>query len=214
MSVIAPTILAEDEAAYQAAVEKIHPFAQRVHIDIADGKFAPTFTITADRVWWPKEWVVDIHAMVTRPDEYLETLISLKPYMIIFHVEVEIDLVPILQRIKASGIHAGVALLRSTVPATVSAAIQAADHVLIFSGDLGHYGGTANLMQLEKVRLIKAIKNDVEIGWDGGVSPENIFMLIQGGIDVLNVGGAIMKATDPQAAYVKLIENSKRHGII
>lgn len=214
MSVIAPTILAENETDYRAAVEKIHPFAQRVHIDIADGKFAPTFTIAADRVWWPKEWIVDIHAMVSRPDEYLETLISLKPYMIIFHVEVEVDLSPILRRIKASGIHAGVAILRSTVPTTVSAAIQEADHVLIFSGDLGHYGGTANLMQLEKVRLVKEIKNNVEIGWDGGVSPENIFTLIQGGVDVLNVGGAIMDAANPQAVYTTLVGNSKKHGVI
>ena len=51
-------------------------------------------------------------------------------------------------------------LLRSTVPSSVSAAIQQADHVMVFTGDLGKYGGTANLMQLEKVRLIKQINPD------------------------------------------------------
>ena len=197
MSVIAPAILAESPDDYKAMVERIHPFAQRVHVDICDGEFAPTFTIGAAQVWWPQEWIVDIHAMVARPSEHLETLISLKPHMIIFHAEVTEDIVPVLQHVKQFGIKAGVALLRSTVPSTVTAAIEAADHVMIFSGELGKYGGTASLMQLEKVRLIRMIRQDVEIGWDGGANIENAYSLAQGGVDVLNVGGVIAKASDP-----------------
>jgi ribulose-phosphate 3-epimerase len=195
-------------------VERIHPFAKRVHIDICDGEFAQTFTIGAAQVWWPQEWVVDIHAMVARPSEHLETLISLKPHLIIFHAEVNEDIVPILQHVKQFGIKAGVALLRSTVPSTVSTAIQAADHVMIFSGDLGKYGGTASLMQLEKVRLIRMIRQDVEIGWDGGANVENAYSLAQGGVDVLNVGGTIAKSDDPQATYNALVAEINKHGVI
>jgi len=214
MSVVAPAILAETPDDYKAAVERVHPFAQRVHIDICDGEFAPSFTIGAAQVWWPQEWVVDIHAMVARPSEHLETLVSLKPHMIIFHAEVQEDLAPILQHVKQFGIKAGVALLRPTVPSTVTAAIEAADHVMIFSGDLGKYGGTASLMQLEKVRLIRAIRQDLEIGWDGGANVENAYSLAQGGIDVLNVGGVIAKADDPQATYTALVNEINKHGVI
>jgi ribulose-phosphate 3-epimerase len=214
MSVIAPCVLAENPDDYKAIVERIHPFAERVHVDISDGEFAPTFTVGAAQVWWPQEWTVDIHAMVARPSEHLETLISLKPHMIMFHVEVEEDIVPILQHIQKFDIKAGVALLKTTVPSTVSAAIQQADHVMIFSGELGKYGGTASLMQLEKVRLIRAIKPNVEIGWDGGVTTENAFSLSQGGVDVLNVGGALAKAEDPQSVYATLVNEINKHGII
>lgn len=214
MSVIAPAILAENPDDYKAIVERFHPFAERVHVDISDGEFAPTFTIGAAQVWWPQEWTVDIHAMVARPSEHLETLISLKPHMIMFHVEVEEDIVPILQHIQKFGIKAGVALLKTTVPSTVAAAIQQADHVMIFSGELGKYGGKASLMQLEKVRLIRAIKPNVEIGWDGGVTPENAYNLSQGGVDVLNVGGALAKAEDPQSVYATLVNEINKHGII
>lgn len=214
MSVVAPALLAETADAYKEMVERIHPFAQRVHVDISDGEFAPTFTIGAAQVWWPQEWIVDIHAMVARPSEHLETLISLKPHMIIFHAEVTEDIVPILQHIKQFGIKAGVALLRSTVPAKVATAIQAADHVMIFSGELGKYGGTASLMQLEKVRLIRMIRQDVEIGWDGGVNVENAYSLAQGGVDVLNVGGALAKAADPQAAYTAMVNEINKHTVI
>lgn len=214
MSAIAPAILCETPDDYKAAVERLHSFAQRVHIDICDGEFAPTFTVGAAQVWWPQEWVVDIHAMVARPSEHLETLISLKPQTIIFHAEVEEDIVPILQHIKKFDIKAGLALLKPTVPATIAPAIQAADHVMIFSGDLGKYGGTASLMQLEKVRLIRAIKPDVEIGWDGGVKVENAYNLAQGGVDVLNVGGTLANADDPGTIYATLVSEINKHGVI
>jgi ribulose-phosphate 3-epimerase len=214
MSVIAPALLAETPDDYKAMVERINGFAQRVHVDICDGEFAPSFTIGAAQVWWPQEWVVDIHAMVARPSEHLETLLSLKPSTIIFHAEVQEDIVPVLDHIKKFGIKAGVALLKTTVPNTVAPAIEAADHVMIFSGELGKYGGTASLMQLEKVRLIRAIRQDIEIGWDGGVNVENAYGLSQGGVDVLNVGGTLANAEDPAAIYASLVNEINKHGVI
>jgi ribulose-phosphate 3-epimerase len=214
MGTIAPAVLAESPDDYKAQIERIAPFAQRVHIDISDGEFAPTFTVNEAQVWWPQEWIVDIHAMVARPSDHLETLVSLKPHMIIFHAEVNEDIVPTLQHVKKFGIKAGIALLRSTVPNTVAAAIKEADHVMIFSGDLGKYGGTANMMQLEKVRLIRNIRQDVEIGWDGGVTVANSYGIAQGGVDVLNVGGTIAKADDPKTVYATLVNEINKHGVM
>jgi len=214
MADIAPCITVESNEEYKAAVERLHPFAKRVHIDLMDGEFAPTFSVGVDKFWWPKEWDVDIHAMVARPSEYVNQLIQLKPKSIIFHAEVQEDLVPILQKIKAAGIRAGVGLLKPTVPSTVQQYIQAADHVMVFCGDLGHYGGKADLMQLEKVRLIRGIKGDLEIGWDGGAAVENVFSLSQGGVDVINAGGAINKASDPGGVYSKMVAELSKHGII
>jgi ribulose-phosphate 3-epimerase len=214
MSVIAPTVTAETPDAYKAQIERIHEFTERIHIDISDGEFAPSFLVGAAQVWWPQGWTADIHAMVARPSDHLETLIALKPNMIIFHVEVQEDIVPVLQQIKRAGIKAGIALLRSTVPSTVAAAINEADHVMIFSGDLGSQGGTASLMQLEKIRLIRAIRQNVEIGWDGGVTVENAFSLTQGGVDVLNVGHTIAGADDPKSVYATLVSEINKHGVI
>lgn len=213
-SVIAPALLSDNAEAYKAYIERIHPFAERVHIDFSDGEFAPHFTLSAEQLWWPEGWTVDIHAMVARPMEHIQALVALKPNMIIFHVEAEPNMVPILEYVKKAGIKAGVALLRSTVPETVKDAIEAADHVMVFSGELGRYGGTANLMQLEKVRLIKAIRPSVEIGWDGGVNAENAYTLTQGGVTVLNVGGALAKADDPASVYATLVQEINKRGVI
>lgn len=214
MSVIVPTIMAETIDELRAASEKIQPFARRVHIDISDGEFAPTFLLSEGQLFWPESWEVDVHAMVTRPSEHLAQLIQLKPSMVILHAEAAEDVASHLNSLKAAGIRAGVALLKTTVPAAVAPAIQAADHVMIFSGDLGRFGGTASMMQLEKIRLIKKIKPDVEIGWDGGVKVENAYTLTQGGVDVLNVGGEIANAEDPTTTYNQLVKEINKHGVI
>jgi ribulose-phosphate 3-epimerase len=214
MSVIAPAILVDTAEAYKQSVERLHPFAQRVHIDLSDGEFAPTFTVGPQDLWWPKEWQVDIHAMVARPAEYVEALVALAPHTIIFHVEAVADLVPVLQQVKAKGIRAGVALQKPTVPSTVEAAIKEADHVMVFTGSLGSYGGVASLFQLEKVRLIKAINPTAEIGWDGGITIDNAYTLTQGSVDVLNVGKTIAAADDPEAVYATLISETNKHGVL
>lgn len=215
MSVIAPAVLAENANLYKEAIDRIQPFAQRVHIDISDGEFAPTFTVGLNEVWWPEGWEVDIHAMVARPAEHLQMLVQLKPSMVIFHAETDTAQLPsVLATLKQYDIRAGVSLLRSTVPSSVAPIIQQADHVMVFTGDLGRYGGTANLMQLEKVRLIKQINPDAEIGWDGGVNVDNAYTLTQGGVNVLNVGGAIQKATHPAEVYGQLVEEINKQGVL
>ena len=215
MSVIAPAVLAENADQYKQTIDKIQPFANRIHVDVSDGEFAPTFTVGFNELWWPEGWEVDIHAMVARPAEHLQTLVQLKPSMVIFHAEADTEQLPsVLATLKQYNIKAGISLLRPTVPASVTNLIQQADLVMVFTGDLGKYGGTANLMQLEKVRLIKQINPEAEIGWDGGVNLDNAYTLTQGGVNVLNVGGAIQKAMDAETAYKQLVDEINKQGVL
>ncbi len=214
MAEIAPALLAENADDYKTQAERLSAFAKRVHVDITDGVFAPNFTVSEEQVWWPAEWIVDIHAMVAQPSQHVQQLVSLRPSLIIFHVECQEDLTQIIQYVKQNGVKAGIALQRPTVPSTVASLIEMVDHVMVFSGDLGRYGGTASLMQLEKVRLIKKINASVEIGWDGGVTIDNAFTLSQGGVDVLNVGGTIAKSDDPAVTYSQLVNEINKQGVI
>ncbi len=214
MSVIVPTIMAETVDQYRAALEMMQPFARRIHVDISDGEFAPTFLLGEAQLYWPQGLEVDIHAMVARPSEHLAQLIALKPHMVILHAETTENTLSHIQLLKNSGIKAGIALLKPTVPAKVADLIKAADHVMIFSGDLGKNGGIASMMQLEKVRLVKGINPSVEIGWDGGVNIENAYTLTQGGVDVLNAGGAIADAVSAADAYQELVKEINKHGVI
>ncbi|PID31232.1 hypothetical protein CR983_02190 [Candidatus Saccharibacteria bacterium] len=210
---IAPTILSESIDDFQQKIRRYEPFAKRAHIDIADGEFAPTVTVSVGQLYWPAEWRVDIHVMAKRPSEYIQSLIDLHPYSVILHAEADEDLTPLFDQLKKAEIRIGIALLRSTVPKTVANYIEAADHVMIFSGDLGKYGGSAHMIQLEKVRLIHKINARVEIGWDGGATPDNVFTLAQGGVDVINSGGAFDSADNPAELYERMVAEANKKGM-
>lgn len=214
MTVIAPCITAESPEAYQAAVERLTPFAQRVHIDLSDGQFAPNFLVGVESLYWPASWIVDIHIMSHQPSQYLQSVYSLRPRTVIFHAESNEDVLPLMQQVKQAGMRAGLALLKPTVPKLVAPLIEAADHVMIFSGTLGQYGGTASMMQLEKIRLVRMINQGVEIGWDGGAAVDNVFSLMQGGVDIINVGGAINRADDPQGVYNQMSIELSKQGVL
>ena len=214
MSIIAPAILSETSNDFKIYIDKIDGFAKRIHIDISDGKFAPNKTISPEQIWWPSGLITDIHAMVENPMDSLQKMIDLRPNLVIYHAEIKNDyFIEAVKELKKVGIKVGVALLRSTVPTDVSKLISMVDHVLIFSGDLGKYGGTANLIQLEKIRLIKTINPKAEIGWDGGVNLTNAFAIANDGVDVLDVGGAIAKANKPVDMYNQLVNEANRKGV-
>ena len=103
MAVIAPAVLSATPEDYKTQLEHVHTFANRGHVDLSDGSFAPTETVKPNQIWWPQQWQIDIHAMVAEPSEYLEVLTNLKPNMIIFHAEVKEDLVAIMQQVKQLG---------------------------------------------------------------------------------------------------------------
>ena len=201
---ICPSILASYSDEYDRQIEHVAPFATRLHIDVADGSFAPNKTVEANEIWWPGGIRADVHVMYRRPIEIIDTLIALEPQLVIMHAEAEGDFITLAKRLHYHGIEAGIALLPQTQPEYIRPGIELVDHVLLFSGDLGHYGGQADLSILEKVKAIRAMSQRVEIGWDGGVTDENIGALADGGIEVVVSGGFIQKAKKPRVAYDQL----------
>ena len=202
---ICPTITAEEPHAFRAQMERVAAFATRLHIDLGDGTFTPNKLVPIDQVWWPGGVRADLHVMYKQPFQHLDAMIALAPQLIIVHAEAEGDFEAFATRAHSHSIETGVALLPDTPASLIISALKDIDHVLIFSGNLGHQGGsTADLKLLSKVTELKSAKPTLEIGWDGGVNADNAAEIAQGGVDVLNVGGAIHHAPDAAAAYGEL----------
>lgn len=204
MSDICPTVTAQDTHSYRVQIERLEPFAERLHIDLMDGVFTPTTSPGLGQIWWPDTAIADIHLMYQDPMTQVEPLIKLKPNLVIVHHEAALDYRSFADQLHQYGIKVGIALLATTPAEQVSSTIHIFDHVMVFSGSLGKHGGHADLSLLSKVAKLREYYPDIEIGWDGGVNDENAHDLIAGGVDVLNVGGYIENATDPSAAYAKL----------
>lgn len=206
MAVICPTVTAYDLDQYAEQINRLKPFAKRVHIDLMDGDFAPTKSPELKDIWWPPEFTVDIHLMYKHPMNYLERLVELKPNLVVVHNEAEVHHMHFAAELHKEGIKTGLAILQDTPVEYAYQIMHSFDHVLVFSGKLGHHGGQTDLGLLDKVHKIREHHEDAEIGWDGGINADNAKALIDGGVDVLNVGGFIQRAPDPTANYQKLLQ--------
>lgn len=207
---IVPTITAATPDEYAREFEKL-TFAPRIHVDITDGKFAPSETVNLNQVYFDATRKWDLHLMMNAPQNWLHQVISLGPELAIFHAEIP-DARAILPKIRDHlakfQIKFGVALLPETAPADFREIVENADSVLIFGGHLGYQGGTADLSQLKKAAEIREIwhaagvdESAREISWDGGANADNAEQIFSSGVDVLNVGGAIAKTENPREAY-------------
>lgn len=212
MSLICPAILAADEDQYRQQIEKVGHFAERIQIDLTDGFFAKSKTVTPDQAWWPVGIKADFHLMYKNPMAAAEVILEHRPNMLIVHSEADGNFSSFVSLCRRAGVKVGVALLARTPVSTILPALMSIDHVLIFSGELGQYGGHANLDLLNKVRVLRQHRPDLEIGWDGGVNIHNISQLAFGGVDVFNVGGFLQNSDDPEKAYRALARIAEETG--
>lgn len=214
MAVIVPTITTDNQAFFDESLTKFSQFSKRIQIDTSDGSFAPTTLVPISSMNLPEGVTIDLHVMSARPSEHMAEILKLKPSLCILHAEVDDDLTAVFAQLKEAGIKTGLALIKTTFPGRVANLIQAADHVMIFAGELGSQGGTIDMMQTEKVPLIRNIKPEVEIGWDGGANLSNVRALAHANIDVINVGSAITQAADSAAMYQSLLAECEKKGVL
>ncbi len=212
MAVICPAILAPNKERYHEQMENVAAFAERIQIDLTDGDFAKHHTIAPEDAWWPVGIKADFHLMYRQPHHAFEVIMRHQPNLVIVHAEAEGSFVAFTELCQKHGVKAGVALLPQTSPEAILSALDHIDHVLIFSGNLGEYGGRANFDLLNKVDTLRQHKPDLEIGWDGGINQQNISHLASGGVDVFNVGGFLQNAEDPQHAYKALVRIAEETG--
>ena len=206
MSLICPTILAATLDEFNEQVAVLESFACRVQIDLGDGIFT-TASIASSDIWWPHTFSPDIHLMHKDARSDLTGLVSKKPRMIIVHAESD-NVEAAIGYIREHTILVGLALLPETDVAAVRHLLPLCDHVLIFAGKLGSFGGVADMSMLAKVDEIRSIAPAIEIGWDGGANIDNVVALVEGGIDVVNVGSAIQKANMPENAYRAMVRKA------
>lgn len=205
MPKIVPTVTAEDRDRFLEQYQLVSSFADRIHLDIMDGIFAPTVSPTPDVEWFNSSALtIDIHIMHKRPELVIDQLVELKPSLIIIHAESDADVPLLATTLRSKNIKTGLAILPDTELEAVDYILPHIQHVLIFGGHLGYHGGVADLSALDKSIIISKKYKHLEIGWDGGANISNIPEMVKAGIDVVNVGGAIHGAENPQKAYLEL----------
>jgi ribulose-phosphate 3-epimerase len=204
MSIICPTVLADNSHDLRDQIERVAGFAKRIQIDLTDGIFTKNKTVELKHVWIPEGIETDIHLMYQEPERVLPLLVDLHPSMVIVHAESGADIPYLASKLRIQGIKTGVAILPETTIDEVAYLFPHVQHILLFAGNLGSFGGSARLEVLDKVEQIRKIDKRIEIGWDGGANNENCQKIAEAGVQVVNVGGAIQNSEKPQDAYATM----------
>lgn len=202
MSVICPTITTIDSHKYREQMGIIANYTEGVHLDFADGVFAPSELLPIEDAWRSDDLVTHAHIMYQNPLKIVDDIINLEADLVILHAESD-KVKECLEALLDNGTRTGIALLPETSLADLKELDidDLFDFVLVFGGKLGFQGGEADLDQLDKVKRIRKSYPDIEIAWDGGVNETNIKEISEAGVDIINVGGYLSNAEDPKKAY-------------
>lgn len=213
-TLIAPSILSADFARLGEEVESVTKAgADWIHVDVMDGHFVPNITIgplVVAALNKKKRLPLDVHLMITHPENYIAEFAKSGADYISVHVETSAHLHRNLQLIRSSGAKAGVVLNPHTPIESIKHVLPLLDLVLLMSVNPG-FGGQAFIPEVlpkceELVELRAKSKTNFLIEVDGGVNDKTAPQLIGAGVDVLVAGSYIFGSKD----YAQAISSLKK----
>ncbi|HPE31106.1 MAG TPA: ribulose-phosphate 3-epimerase [Parvularculaceae bacterium] len=201
---IAPSILSADFARLGEEVAAITAAgADFIHVDVMDGHFVPNLTIgplVVKAIRGASKLPFDVHLMISPVDPYIDEFAAAGADILTVHPEAGPHLHRTIQRIRAAGVKAGVALNPATPVAAVLEVLGDIDLVLVMSVNPGFGGQSFITSQLRKIEILRAAIDksgrDIMLEVDGGVNAETAPAVIRAGADVLVAGSAVFKG-DP-----------------
>jgi len=202
---VVPAILTEDPQALERMLRQVSGFTDYVQIDIMDGEFVPSRSITWEHIAsLPVRLKWEAHLMVVHPEEYLKGFKQAGASKIIFHHEAAVSPQPVISRIRKLGLKVGLAINPETPVAAITPCIGKIDSVLLLTVTPGFYGSKFIPEAMDKVAELRHIRSDIEIGVDGGIKESNIQEVASAGVDYICVGSAVFLQPDPAASYRRL----------
>lgn len=206
---IAPSILAADHADLKGEILRVQEAgADMIHVDVADGHFAPNISMGPDTVRSIRKVTklpLDVHLMISDPEKFAEPFLTAGGDIITVHAEVvnEKQVARLSEFVRERGRKFGIALNPATpIPTWFRNQLNDIDLLLALSVNPGFPGQAFMPEVLPKVKnAVKMVDSaDLEIEVDGGVDQENASSIVKAGATVLVAGASIFRKSDVKSA--------------
>lgn len=195
---LCPSILSSDLADLAGSIKNLEDHLDMVHCDVMDGHFVPNLTFgppVIAALARHTEKPLDVHLMVTNPDELLEACAKAGATTLVVHVEVLRHAQRTLARIRELGCYAGISLNPATPLESVRWLLPDLDMVLLMSVNPGFSGQAFIPQVMDKIRAMRTMIETsglpIRLQVDGGISSRNAAEVVRAGADMIVAGSAI-----------------------
>jgi len=213
---IVPSILSADFTRLGEQVRAVNEAgAKRIQIDVMDGHFVPNITMgpmVVEAVRSVTSSVLEVHLMITNPQEYIKTFAKAGADVIIVHQEVCPHLHRVLKQIKDEGKQTGVALNPSTPVFMLQDMLPFIDLLLVMTINPGFGGQDFIPETLPKIaearRMVQERGLNIDIEVDGGVHAGTIPQVVRAGANLLVAGSAVYSKTRPVSETMRTLKQA------
>lgn len=206
---VSPSILTADFTRLEAEVKKIAT-ADFIHLDIMDGHFVPNISFgphIASSVAKLSKIPMDVHLMVTHPNQWIDLFSFPNTRYITLHVEAK-NVQKSIDKIKEKGLGVGLSIKPNTPVKRLKKYLNQADLILVMTVEPGFGGQKFMTKMLDKVRELKKLREKRGFAYlievDGGVSDENIALCHESGVDMVVAGSYVFNHENPEQAIQSL----------
>ncbi|MDD6629194.1 MAG: ribulose-phosphate 3-epimerase [Lachnospiraceae bacterium] len=200
-NILSPSILAADFAILGEQIKEADEAgAEYIHIDVMDGVFVPSISfgmpvITSIRKTTKK--IFDVHLMIVEPERFVKEFAECGADSITFHIEATEDVDEIIDLIHDLGCKAGMSIKPRTPVEVVEKYLHKLDMLLVMTVEPG-FGGQKYIPEsTERIREIKRMADeqglDLDIQVDGGITKENVQVVLDAGANVIVAGSAVFR---------------------
>ena len=203
---ISPSILASSNRI--ESVKKLNNTnADYLHIDCMDGIFVPNSQMPINEIIELEKHSIkplDVHLMVSNPEEYINKLENKNIKYITIHIEINKDINYLINKIKSLGYKVGISIKPNTDVSALIPYLNRIDLVLIMSVEPGFGGQEFMPNSLIKAKELRELSQNITIEIDGGIKDSNIEQ-VKKYVDIAVVGSYITNSND----YNQAINNLK-----